>query len=144
MRFKDAGDDAPSQREISHVLVRLSLQGTLTQFNATFLTHATSQINALKNSLRTMNTTRWHKERKENLRSTGTPCLTSTLSKETGQLNKTQWISFVRVPSPSFNSQSKGGACPPFDLLSYTQNKEAHKRKEGTPSFRRRHKMFKR
>ena len=79
----------PSQKEISHVSVRLLLQGTLKQFNATFLTHAKSQNNELKISLRTMKTTRWHEERKENPRSTRTPCLTSKLSKETGQLNKT-------------------------------------------------------
>ena len=30
-----------------------------------------------------------------------------------------------------------------FDLLNNTQNKEAHKRTEGTPSFRRRHTVFK-
>ena len=42
-RFKDAGDDAPSQKEISNVLVRLLLQGTLKQFNITFLTHAKEQ-----------------------------------------------------------------------------------------------------
>ena len=35
------------------------------------------------------------------------------------------------------------GLLPPSDLLNYTQNKEAHKRNEGTPSFRRRHTMFK-
>ena len=35
-------------KEISHVLVRLLLQGTTKQFNATFLTRAKSQINALK------------------------------------------------------------------------------------------------
>ena len=34
---------------------------------------------------------------------------------------------------------SKGGTKPPSDLLSNTQNKNAHKRNEGTPSFRRRH-----
>ena len=33
--------------------------------------------------------------------------------------------------------------CPPFDLLNFTQNKEAHKRTEETPSFWRRHTMFK-
>ena len=85
IRFIDAGNDAPSQKEISHVLLRLLLQGTLKQFHATFLTRAQSQKNQrIENSLRTMNTTRWHKERKENHRSTGTPCLTSKLSKETG------------------------------------------------------------
>ena len=48
IRLKDAGDDAPSQKEISHVLVRLLLQGTLQQFNdASFLAHAKGQINAL-------------------------------------------------------------------------------------------------
>ena len=31
----------------------------------------------------------------------------------------------------------------PFDLLKYTSTKKAHNRKEGTPSFRRRHKMYK-
>ena len=40
--------------------------------------------------LRTMNITRWHKERKKKPRSTSTPCLTSKLSRETGQPNKTQ------------------------------------------------------
>ena len=57
IRLKDAGDDAPSQKEISHVPVRLLLQGTLQQFNdASFLAHAKGQINALnflkKKSLR--------------------------------------------------------------------------------------------
>ena len=47
-RFIDAGCDAPSQKEISHVLLRLLLQGTVRPFNATLLTHAQSQINALK------------------------------------------------------------------------------------------------
>ena len=32
---------------------------------------------------------------------------------------------------------------PPFDFLNFTQNKEAHKRTEGTPSFWRRHTIFK-
>ena len=32
---------------------------------------------------------------------------------------------------------------PPFDLLNFSQNKEAHKQNEGKPSSRRRHKMFK-
>ena len=48
IRSMDAGDDAPSQKEISHVLVRLLLQGTLKQFNVSFLAHAKGQINALK------------------------------------------------------------------------------------------------
>ena len=38
---------------------------------------------------------------------------------------------------------SKGGIKPRFDLLNYTQKTWRLSRNEGTPSFRRRHKMFK-
>ena len=92
---------------MSHVLVRQLLQRTLKQFNATFVMHGKSQINALNNSLRTTITTRWHKERKGNTRSTSTPCLTSKLSKETGQLNqlnrarRSRSFSFHLSPQPS-------------------------------------------
>ena len=48
IRLKDASDDAPSKKEISHAQVRLLQQVTLKQFNVTFLTRAKSQINALK------------------------------------------------------------------------------------------------
>ena len=48
--FVDASDDGPSQKEISHVLVRLLLQGTLKQFNAIILTHAKKIINSLTQS----------------------------------------------------------------------------------------------
>ena len=53
------------------------------------------------------------------------------------------------VTSASQTDQQMKGAhhkqfrCPPFDLLNFTQNKEAHKRTEETPSFWRRHTMFK-
>ena len=93
-----------------------SQQGTSKQFSATFLTHAKSQINELKNSLKTMNTTQWHQERKENPRSTSTPCLTSKLSKETGlprRLNKacrSRHFFFTLSPQPSpFLSQPVHG-----------------------------------
>ena len=49
-RFKDAGDDGPTQKEISHVLVRLSPQGTLKLFDASFNAHAKKNINPLTNS----------------------------------------------------------------------------------------------
>ena len=48
--------------------------------------------------------------------------------------------------NPSFRlcpSRFRKVARPPSDLLNCTQNKEAHKRNEGPPSFRTRHQMFK-
>ena len=49
--FIDAGDNAPSRKEISHVLVRPKQQRDAErQFNATFHTHAKNNINTLKRS----------------------------------------------------------------------------------------------
>ena len=48
------------------------------------------------------------------------------------------------TPPAVANSHSKGGTRPPFDLLNFQKKKkDAHSRKEGTPSFRRRREMFK-
>ena len=51
-----------------------------------------------------------------------------------------------RSGKPSFRlwpSRFRKVARPPSNLLNYTQNKEAHKRNKGTPSFPRKHTMFK-
>ena len=78
--LKDAGDDAPSRKEISHEQVRLLLRRDVKTIQR-HLPHACKESSQrIENYLRTMNTTRWHKEMKENPRSTSTPCLTSKLS----------------------------------------------------------------
>ena len=47
------------------------------------------------------------------------------------------------TPSSRGNSYSQGDARPSFRPSAIHKNKKAHNRKEGTPSFRRRHNMFK-
>ena len=48
----------------------------------------------------------------------------------------------LETSQPS-DTHFSSGVRPPFDLLNYTQNKEAHKQNEGKPPFRRKHIMFK-
>ena len=83
-------------RETLPVVVRLRLRKVCKKSNQ-----------RIENSLRTINTTRWHTEREENPRSTSTPCLTSKLSRQTGQPTKlnrdrrSRSFSFILSPQPS-------------------------------------------
>ena len=69
--------------------------------------------------------------------------------KETNQAKVSSLFPRAHIESqenPSFRlwpSRFRKVARPPSDLLNFSQNKEAHKRNEGTPSFQRRHTMFK-
>ena len=57
-------------------------------------------------------------------------------------INALKLLSLKKKKKKLSHSHSKGGARPPFDLLKIYKNEEAHSRNEGTPSFRRRYKMF--
>ena len=115
IRLLDARSDAPSQRIITCAIASVASRDVKT--TQRHLPHECKESNQrTENSFRTMNTTRWHKERKENPRSTSTPCLTSKLSKETGQLIKltgarrSRSFSFILSPQPSpFLSQPING-----------------------------------
>ena len=103
IRFLNAGDDVPSQRRKYAPVTTRDVKTT----ERHLLTHCKESNQCMENSLSTMNTTRWHKDRKENPRSTNTPCLTPKLSKETGQLNqlngarRSRSLSFILSPHPS-------------------------------------------
>ena len=94
IRFTDAGD-VPSQKEISHVLVHLLLQGTLKTI-LRHLPHACKESNQrIEHSLTVA-------QRKENPPSTNTPCLTSNVRRKLASSTNSTELA-VRVPSPSFS-----------------------------------------